>query len=66
MANIPRGRFPLQIGASLIYIAEAASGNVNAYALPWNSSLNDKGEPQRGSFVRVAGGSFRTAFVRDE
>ncbi len=66
MANIPRGQAAYQIGNSLIYIAEASGGTVNAYALPWNSTLNNKGEPQRGSFVRVAGGSFRTAFVRDE
>jgi hypothetical protein len=66
VANIPRGQAPFQIGQSFIYIAEASSGTVNAYALPWNASLNNKGEPQRGTFVRVAGGAFRTAFVRDE
>lgn len=66
LANIPRGQAPFQVGSSFIYIAEASSGTVNAYALPWNASLNNKGEPQRGTFVRVAGGSFRTAFVRDE
>jgi hypothetical protein len=66
VANIPRGQAPFQIGQSFIYIAEASSGTVNAYALPWNASLNNKGEPQRGGFVRVAGGGFRTAFVRDE
>ncbi len=66
MANIPRGQAPFQLGNSLIYVAEASSGTVNAYALPWNASLNNKGQPQRGTFVRIAGGSFRTAFVRDE
>jgi hypothetical protein len=66
MANIPRGSAAFQPGKSLIYIAEATTGMVNAYALPWNSSLNNKGEPQQGAFVKVAGGSFRTAFVRDE
>lgn len=66
MANIPRGQAAFQVGSGFIYIAEASSGTVNAYAVPWNASLNNKGEPQRGSFVRVAGGSFRTAFVRDE
>ncbi len=66
LANIPRGQAPFQIGNSLIYIAEAASGDVSAYALPWNPSLSAKGAPQRGSFVKLAGGSFRTAFVRDE
>jgi len=66
MANIPRGRSNTQVGNSLIYIAEASSGEVAAYALPWNSSLNAKGEGQRGGFVPLARGSFRTTFVRDE
>lgn len=66
MANIPRGAAGFQPSSSLIYIAEATTGVVNAYVLPWNSTLNNKGEPQRGSFHRVAGGSFRTAFVRDD
>jgi hypothetical protein len=66
MANIPRGSAAFQPGKSLIYVAEATTGMVNAYALPWNSTLNNKGEPQQGTFYRVAGGSFRTAFVRDD
>lgn len=66
MANIPRGRGNTQIGNSLIYIAEASGGEVAAYALPWNSSLHAKGQPQRGGFVPLAKGSFRTTFVRDE
>jgi len=65
LANIPRGQAPFQVGQSLIYVAEASSGVVNAYALPWNSSLNAAGKPQRGEFIRLAGGEFRTTFVRD-
>lgn len=66
MANIPRGQAAFQPGRSLVYVAEASSGYVNAYAVPWDGSLNNKGLPQRGTFYRVAGGPFRTAFVRDE
>lgn len=66
LADIPRGRAATEIGQSLIYIAEATGGEVSAYALPWNPSLNAKGAPQRGGFIRLAGGSFRTTFVRDE
>lgn len=65
-ANIPRGRANTQIGNSLVYIAEASSGEVAAYALPWNSSLSAKGQPQRGEFIPLAKGSFRTTFVRDQ
>ncbi len=65
MAHIPPGRGQ-KIGNSLIYVAEAASGEVAAYALPWNSSLHAKGQAQRGEFLPLAKGSFRTTFVRDE
>lgn len=65
-ADLPRGRGATQIGSSLIYIAEASSGQVFAYALPFNSSTNAAGKAQRGGFLRLAGGSFRTTFVRDE
>jgi len=66
LADIPRGRANTQIGQSLIYITEATSGEVSAYALPWNSSLSAKGLQQRGGFIRLGGGSFRTTFVRDD
>jgi len=66
LADIPRGRGNTQIGQSLIYITEATSGEVSAYALPWNSSLNAKGLQQRAGFIRLGGGSFRTTFVRDD
>jgi len=65
-ADLPRGRGASQLGRSLIYVAEATSGQVVAYALPYNSTLNAAGAPQTGQFLRVASGSFRDAFVRDE
>lgn len=65
-ADIPRGRGTSQIGKSLIYVAEASSGQVAAYALPFNSTLNAAGAPQMGTFIRVAHGSFRDVYVRDE
>jgi len=66
IADLPRGRAALQVAPSLIYIAEATSGEVSAYAMLWNSTLNNKGEKQRGEFKKLAGGSFRTTFVRDQ
>ncbi|RIK73094.1 MAG: hypothetical protein DCC67_18345 [Planctomycetota bacterium] len=65
LAGLPRGAGPTQIGKSLIYVAEASSGQVAAYALPYNSTLQAGGAPQRGGFIKVAQGSFRDAFVRD-
>jgi len=66
LADLPRGRGNSQLGNSLIYIAEATTGQVNAYALPFSTSLNAAGKQQRASFIHVAGGSFRTTFVRDQ
>ena len=66
LADLPRGRGSTQIGKTLVYICEATSGQVNVYAVPWSPSLNAAGKPQRGTFQRVAGGSFRTTFVRDQ
>jgi hypothetical protein len=65
-ADIPQGRAGAQIGKSLIYIAEATTGQVAAYVLPYNSTLLASGAPQTGTFQKVASGSFRSAFVRDE
>jgi hypothetical protein len=65
IADLPRGRGATQIGKSLLYVAEATSGQVCAYVLPYNSTLNAAGAPQTGTFIKVAGGSFRNAFVRD-
>jgi hypothetical protein len=64
-ADIPRGRGPTQIGKSLVYVAEATSGQVFAYALPFDATSNAAGKPQVGGFIRVGGGSFRDVFVRD-
>lgn len=66
LATMPRGRGFNQLADSLIYVAEASTGQVVAYALPFNSTLHAAGKPQTGRFLKVAGGSFRDAFVRDE
>ena len=65
VADLPRGSGRNQLGRSLIYVAEASTGQVCAYALPFNSSLNASGKQQRGGLELVASGSFRTAPVRD-
>lgn len=67
VARLPtRGVGNNRVANSLIYVAEAASGEVAAYALPWNQSDSAKGAAQRGGFIPVAKGSFRTTFVRDD
>jgi hypothetical protein len=66
MADLQRGRGATQIARSLVYVAEATSGRVAAYAVPYNSTLLAAGAPQTGGFIRIAQGSFRDAFVRDQ
>lgn len=66
LADLPRGKGPAQLGRSVVYVAEATSGQVYAYALPYSGSLNAKGAPQNGTFVMIDGGPFRTAFVRGQ
>jgi hypothetical protein len=65
MADLPRGRASTQIGTSLVYVAEASSGVVCAYAVPFNSSLNSAGKPQSGTLELIASGPFRKTVVRD-
>lgn len=65
-ADLPRGRGATQISKSLVYVAEATSGQVFAYVLPFDSTLNAAGKAQVGTFIRVGGGSFRDVFVRDQ
>ncbi len=66
LADLPRGRGATQISKSLIYVAEATSGQVCAYVLPINSTLNASGKSQTGNLIKIGGGSFRDAFIRDQ
>ena len=65
LADLPRGRASTQIGSSLIYVAEASSGIVCAYAVPFNSGFNAAGKPQSGPLELIASGPFRTTMVRE-
>ena len=66
MADMPRGRANFQFAKSIVYVAEANTGAVAAYTIPWNSSAHLAGNPQRGEFQLLSVEQFRTAFVRDE
>lgn len=66
LTDIPRGRSGFQYAASSLYVAEASSGVVAAYTIPWNSSLHAAGKRQMGQLVPLDQIPMRTAFVRDE
>lgn len=65
-ADMPRGTANFQFAKSIVYVAEATTGQVAAYTIPWNSSLQAAGKTQRGEFQPLDVQQFRTAFVRDE
>ena len=66
-ADMPRGTADISIRplASSTW-PKASTGQVAAYTIPWNSSLQAAGKPQYGEFQPLDVAQFRTAFVRDE
>lgn len=64
--SMPRGANNYQYAESIVYVAEAGTGQVAAYTIPWNSSLQAAGKRQYGEFQPLDVQQFRTAFVRDE
>ena len=65
-ALISRQTANFQYANSIVYVAEASTGQVAAYTIPWNSTLHFAGQPQYGEFRPLDVAQFRTAFVRDE
>jgi hypothetical protein len=66
LVDMPRGRAGFQLSKSALYIADATSGTVAAYIMPWNSSMMAAGKPQTGTFQRLDIKQFRTVVVRDQ
>ena len=64
--NMPRGTANFQYADSIVYVAEAGTGQVAAYTIPWNSSMQAANKTQYGEFAPLDVQQFRTAFVRDE
>ena len=65
-ADMPRGTANFQYAQSIVYVAEASSGQVAAYSIPWNSTLQAAGKSQQGEFQPLDMAQFRTAIIRDE
>ncbi|MCI0493125.1 MAG: hypothetical protein L0Z07_09325 [Planctomycetes bacterium] len=64
-ADMPRGRSDYQFAQSIVYVAEATTGQVATYTIPWNSAFQAAGKTQYGEFQPLDVAQFRTAFVRD-
>ncbi len=65
-ADFPRGRGQSQVARSILYIAEANSGWVAAYSIPWNQAAQAAGRSQAGEFVPLDKRKFRTMMIRDK
>jgi hypothetical protein len=65
-ADMPRGRSNFQFAKSIVYVAEASSGKVAAYTIPWNSANQASGAAQKGEFQPLDVAAFRTTIIRDE
>ncbi|WP_425397348.1 hypothetical protein [Aeoliella sp.] len=65
LANMPRGRAGFQPASSIVYVADAQSGQIAAYVMPWNSSMQAAGKSQEGVFQALDIQQFRTTVVRD-
>jgi hypothetical protein len=66
LANMPRGRSNYQFAKSIVYVCEATTGQVAAYTIPWNSTLQAGGQVQQGEIQPLDTHQFRTTFVRDQ
>ena len=64
--NVPRAARPVQLGGSLIYVAEATTGIVAVYAIPYNTSLSAARKEQKGTFILMDKQPFRTIIERDK
>lgn len=64
--NMPRGTANFQFANSIVYVAEASTGAVAAYTIPWNSSQQAAGKSQSSQIVLLDAQPFRTTVVRDQ
>jgi hypothetical protein len=54
-----RGSTNVRPGNCLVYVTDVSSGTFAAYAIPWNRSAENSGQPQVGAMRYVGGGPIR-------
>ena len=64
MADIRRGGSKLKPSAAVVYVAEITTGQVAAYALPWDTSSHAAGQVFKSEIIPMAKFQFRTAPIR--
>ncbi|MBI83251.1 MAG: hypothetical protein CMJ81_08660 [Planctomycetaceae bacterium] len=54
-----------RVGASVVYVVDANTGNFAAYGVPWNPNAASRGTPQTGPLIPINKGISRLAPVRE-
>lgn len=65
-ANIPRGSAGFQYARSVVYVAEATTGIVSAYTIPWNTTAHASLKPIQAEFIPLDQAPFRAAVGADQ
>ncbi len=66
IADFKRGFGNMQPGRAVVYVAEATSGQVAVYAIPWVPQLQTTGRPQSGPLILLDKKPFRNVVIRKE
>jgi hypothetical protein len=65
-APMQRGTSAMRPCDSLVYVADANTGNFAVYALPWNRQATSVNRPQQAPMVRIFAGSARNLEIRGQ
>lgn len=60
-ANLQRRGGSMQLGQSVLYVGEVTTGNVAAYAIPWNNAARNAARPIQQNVVPLDMTKFRVA-----
>ncbi|MBN2022595.1 MAG: hypothetical protein JW809_07350 [Pirellulales bacterium] len=65
LADIRRGGSTLRPSSCVVYVAEITTGQVAAYAIPWDAQRHAAGQVFNGDLIPIATTRFRTIAVRE-
>lgn len=65
VATLPRGTGALRPGNCVVYVADANSGNVAAYYIPWNRGVESTGRLQAAPLILLRKGQVRNLQIRE-
>ncbi len=61
MATLQRRGAAMQMGRSVVYVAEVTTGNVAAYGVPWSNAARNGNRPMRNPLQPLDATKFRAA-----